>query len=127
MVARDIQSVDLATTVSGVIDRLREIDAELPADGGVAIFNRIYLTVAERIAAVIADPHRWPDHVSRIRGDGRARCRLRKPLVGGRRPRRGTTGHPAWRFCTLTRVAMDECRGTQKSKERERQAHTPTR
>ena len=32
------------------------IDAELPTDDGVAVFNRMYLTVTERIAAVIADP-----------------------------------------------------------------------
>lgn len=44
------------TTVDGVIARLRTIDAELPADDGVAVFNRMYLAVTERIAAVIADP-----------------------------------------------------------------------
>src|SRR3954465_1914671 len=44
------------TTVAGVIDRLREIDAELPTDDGVAVFNRMYLTVTERIAARLADP-----------------------------------------------------------------------
>lgn len=54
--ARDTQAVDLPTTVSGVIARLREIDAELPSDDGVAVFNRMYLTVTERIAAVIAAP-----------------------------------------------------------------------
>jgi len=47
-------------TVSGVIARLREIDAELPTDDGVAVFNRMYLTVTERIAAVIADPASGP-------------------------------------------------------------------
>ena len=44
------------TTVDGVIARLRTIDAKLPADDGVAVFNRMYLAVTERIAAVIADP-----------------------------------------------------------------------
>lgn len=41
------------TTVAGVIDRLREIDDALPASDGVAIFNRMYLTVTERIGAML--------------------------------------------------------------------------
>jgi len=44
------------TSVDGVIVRLREIDAGLPPEDGVAVFNRMYLAVTERIAAVIADP-----------------------------------------------------------------------
>ena len=48
--------MSVPTTVDGVIARLRTIDAELPADDGVAVFNRMYLAVTERIAAVIADP-----------------------------------------------------------------------
>lgn len=48
--------MSLPTTVDGVITRLREIDAELPGDDGVAVFNRMYLTVTERIAAIIARP-----------------------------------------------------------------------
>ena len=48
--------MNLPTTVSGVIARLREIDAEVRSDDGVAVFNRMYLTVTERIAAAIADP-----------------------------------------------------------------------
>ncbi len=35
---------------------MREIDAGLSADDGVAVFNRMYLTVTERIAAIIARP-----------------------------------------------------------------------
>ena len=45
----------LPKTVDDVIARMREIDAALPADDGVAVFNRMYLTVTERIAAVIAE------------------------------------------------------------------------
>ncbi len=48
--------MSVPTSVEGVLSRLREIDAELPAEDGVAVFNRMYLTVTERIAAVIADP-----------------------------------------------------------------------
>ena len=43
-------------TVDGVIARLREIDASLPVGDGVAVFNRLYLTVTERIGAIIEKP-----------------------------------------------------------------------
>ncbi|MCW2753689.1 MAG: hypothetical protein JWQ32_1100 [Marmoricola sp.] len=35
---------------------MHEIDAALPADDGVAVFNRMYLTVTESIAAILAKP-----------------------------------------------------------------------
>ena len=44
----------LPRTVAGVIDRMREIDAELPPGDGVGVFNHMYLTVTERIEAIIA-------------------------------------------------------------------------
>ncbi len=40
-------------TVPEVVERLRAIDAALPADDGVAVFNRMYLTVTERIGALL--------------------------------------------------------------------------
>ena len=46
--------MSVPTTVDGVVARLREIDGELSAGDGVAVFNRMYLTVTERIAEVIA-------------------------------------------------------------------------
>ncbi len=46
--------MSLPASVEGVVARLREIDAALPADDGVAVFNRMYLTVTERIAEIIA-------------------------------------------------------------------------
>jgi Family of unknown function (DUF5995) len=49
----DTQTVSPPTTVAEVIARMREIDAALPASDGVAVFNRMYLTVTERIAAII--------------------------------------------------------------------------
>jgi hypothetical protein len=48
--------VSLPTTVDGVVARLQQIDADLPRHDGVAIFNRMYLTVTERIGAIMADP-----------------------------------------------------------------------
>lgn len=48
-----------------VLARMREIDADLPATDGVAIFNRMYLTVTERVASILAgpvgDPPRFAD------------------------------------------------------------------
>jgi Family of unknown function (DUF5995) len=43
------------TTIAGVIDRLRTIDAELPKTDGAAVFNRAYLTVTEQIAAGLGE------------------------------------------------------------------------
>jgi hypothetical protein len=49
-------------TVVDVIDRLVDIDAALPPGDGVAVFNRMYLTVTERVLSaleardVFADP-----------------------------------------------------------------------
>jgi hypothetical protein len=39
---------------------MREIDAQLPENDGVAVFNRMYLTVTESIAAIIAEPGTAP-------------------------------------------------------------------
>jgi hypothetical protein len=52
--------VSLPTTVDGVLARMQEIDADLAAPDGVAVFNRMYLTVTERIAAIIAEPGTGP-------------------------------------------------------------------
>jgi len=38
-------------TVQDVVARLRSIDAALPTDDGVAVFNHLYLTVTEEVAA----------------------------------------------------------------------------
>ena len=43
------------TTVAEVVDRLRAIEASVPAGDGVAVFNRVYLTVTERIGALLTD------------------------------------------------------------------------
>ncbi len=56
--ARDTRAMSLPTTVDEVVARLGEIDDELDAADGVAVFNRMYLTVTERIAQVIADSAR---------------------------------------------------------------------
>ncbi len=45
--------VTLPKTVAGVVDRMRAIDATLPATDGVAVFNRMYLTVTETIDGLL--------------------------------------------------------------------------
>ncbi len=45
--------MSVPTTVAGVIDRLHEIDSSLEPSDGVAVFNRMYLTVTERIGAML--------------------------------------------------------------------------
>lgn len=52
--------MSLPTTVDDVITRMREIDEELSTEDGVGVFNRMYLTVTERIAAIIARPGAEP-------------------------------------------------------------------
>ncbi|TJZ44222.1 hypothetical protein FCH28_31670 [Streptomyces piniterrae] len=41
--------------MAGVLARMRALDAALPADDGVAVFNRVYLTVTEAVARRIGD------------------------------------------------------------------------
>jgi Family of unknown function (DUF5995) len=45
--------VAAAQTVPEVLARLGAIDAELPTSDGVHVFNRVYLTVTERVAALL--------------------------------------------------------------------------
>jgi Family of unknown function (DUF5995) len=45
--------MSLPATVDEVLTRMREIEAGLPPDDGVAVFNRMYLTVTERIGAIL--------------------------------------------------------------------------
>jgi hypothetical protein len=47
-------SVDAATTLEGVIERMRAIDAALPRDDGVAYFNRLYMNTTEEVVRSIA-------------------------------------------------------------------------
>lgn len=61
---RDTRIVSVPTTVDDIIARLRAIDAEFSPDDGVAVFNRMYLTVTERIAAAIVDATTFGDSSS---------------------------------------------------------------
>ncbi|MFJ9949491.1 DUF5995 family protein [Kitasatospora sp. NPDC091207] len=47
-------------TVDGVLARLREIGAGLPPDDGVAVFNRMYLTVTDAVRRGLAGPRADP-------------------------------------------------------------------
>ncbi|WP_109510066.1 DUF5995 family protein [Nocardioides speluncae] len=42
-------------TVADVVERIREIDAELPPRDGVGVFNRVYLRVTELVMARLAE------------------------------------------------------------------------
>ena len=55
LVEADNRTMSHPTTVDEVIARLRAIQATLPVDDGVAVFNGMYLTVTERMAALIGD------------------------------------------------------------------------
>lgn len=46
-----------------VVARLHSIDDELPADDGAAVFNRMYLTVTEQVAAGLAGAQVFRDPV----------------------------------------------------------------
>jgi hypothetical protein len=48
------------TSVDAVVSRMRALDASLPARDGVAVFNRVYLTVTEAVDRRI-DGGRFPD------------------------------------------------------------------
>jgi hypothetical protein len=44
-----VHSQQLTTSVGPVLDRMRALDAALPARDGVAVFNRVYLAVTEAV------------------------------------------------------------------------------
>ena len=46
-------------TIAEVIDRLRAIDASLPASDGVAWFAKLYLRVTEAVEAQAAQPREF--------------------------------------------------------------------
>jgi hypothetical protein len=46
--------VPTPTTLADIIERLRSIDVECPPGDGVAVFNRVYLTVTQRIAELLS-------------------------------------------------------------------------
>ncbi|MEU9734669.1 DUF5995 family protein [Streptomyces sp. NPDC048002] len=54
------QCEQLTTPVDAVVSRMRALDAALPARDGVAVFNRVYLTVTEAVDRCI-DAGRFPD------------------------------------------------------------------
>ncbi|CAL9287327.1 MULTISPECIES: DUF5995 family protein [Streptomyces] len=75
-------------TVDTVLARMRVLDATLPARDGVAVFNRVYLTVTEAVDRHI-DGGRFPDAGSAIALDVRFAQRYLSAvdaLEDGRRP-----------------------------------------
>ena len=47
--------MSLPSTVAEVVARLRRSTPRCPRDDGVAVFNRMYLTVTERIGLILAE------------------------------------------------------------------------
>ncbi|MEW2164997.1 DUF5995 family protein [Streptomyces sp. NPDC007084] len=55
------QSAHLTTPVDAVVARMRVLDATLPERDGIAVFNRVYLTVTEEFDRLL-DSGFFPDH-----------------------------------------------------------------
>lgn len=64
------QREQVLTAVDGVVSRMRALDAALPAWDGIAVFNRVYLTVTEAVDRRI-DAGRFPDARAAIALDTR--------------------------------------------------------
>lgn len=76
------------TTIDGVLDRLRSIQDALPTQDGAAVFNRVYLTVTERVAAAV-DADQFADPAFMVELDVRFANRWLVAFdasVAGRRP-----------------------------------------
>jgi uncharacterized protein DUF5995 len=54
--------VEGLTTVPEILARLGTIDADLPTSDGVHVFNRVYLTVTERVAALLEQGDTFQDN-----------------------------------------------------------------
>lgn len=63
MTAAEQRHSQPVTTVDAVVDRMHRIDAQLPPGDGVAVFNRVYLSVTEELVQRL-DAGRFEDHGS---------------------------------------------------------------
>ncbi|MEV5883491.1 DUF5995 family protein [Streptomyces sp. NPDC052020] len=82
------QVITAAGTVDAVLSRMRSLGAALPAGDGVAVFNRVYLTVTEAVDRHI-DAGRFPDARAAIALDVRFAERYLAAVgtaAAGRRP-----------------------------------------
>ncbi|MGC9540988.1 DUF5995 family protein [Streptomyces sp. UG1] len=81
------QCEQFTTAVDAVISRMRALDATLPERDGVAVFNRVYLTVTEEVDRHI-DGARFPDARAAITLDVRFAERYLAAVAAedGRRP-----------------------------------------
>lgn len=59
---REVCAVTSAKSVAEVLARLRAIDADLPTSDGVHVFNRVYLTVTETVAALLERGNTFRDN-----------------------------------------------------------------
>ncbi|GAA3775426.1 DUF5995 family protein [Streptomyces phyllanthi] len=73
------------TPVDGIVSRMRALDAGLPERDGIAVFNRVYLTVTEAIDRRI-DTGEFPDAWAAITLDVRFAERYLRVAEGGTAP-----------------------------------------
>lgn len=79
------QSEHFTTGVDMVVARMRALAAELPERDGVAVFNRVYLTVTEAFDRCLDAGH-FPDARAAITLDVRFAERYLRVAEGGREP-----------------------------------------
>ncbi|MFD9110550.1 DUF5995 family protein [Streptomyces bottropensis] len=78
-------SVDPVDSVDAVVSRMRAVDAVLPAQDGIAVFNRVYLTVTEDIDRRLDSGH-FPDTEAAITLDALFAERYLRVAEGERAP-----------------------------------------
>ncbi|MET9904376.1 DUF5995 family protein [Streptomyces sp. NPDC006446] len=79
------QSAQFTTPVDAVVSRMRTLDAELPERDGLAVFNRVYLTVTEEFDRHL-DTGVFPDRRAAITLDVRFAERYLEVAEEGRAP-----------------------------------------
>ncbi|MCX4992313.1 MULTISPECIES: DUF5995 family protein [unclassified Streptomyces] len=79
------QSAQFTTPVDAVVSRMRTLDAELPERDGLAVFNRVYLTVTEEFDRHL-DTGVFPDRRAAITLDVRFAERYLAVAEEGRAP-----------------------------------------
>ncbi|MEU6277379.1 DUF5995 family protein [Streptomyces populi] len=79
------QSAPFTTPVDMVVSRMRALDARLPERDGLAVFNRVYLTVTEEFGRLL-DTGAFPDRRAATTLDVRFAERYLTVAEGGRAP-----------------------------------------
>lgn len=110
------QSAQFTTPVDAVVSRMRTLDAELPERDGLAVFNRVYLTVTEEFDRHL-DTGVFPDRRAAITLDVRFAERYLAVAEEGRapacwRPVLQFRRHPGYVRCSSRSRASTRTSGT---------------